>query len=541
MNNSFVFTPPAQSSSQVGHLEFKSSRNAESPALPFSKVLDRAQIPSKQPTQKPKHEPLSGGRSADHRSARSVEAHEEHKPSAPPRSSRRKDKHDDDVAIQPGGAGMPTQIAPPNENVSASGIGNEVIESDMKVVSCCSPKTAAGEPAGEGVTAEDDGEGATTESSAANSELLRMMEGGDGGVEHTNVSDLKSGESVVLQASKNLQLNAEQPSATALEGISPDEVAMTASPTSAMDMAMPQIPAATAREVALGVSREESVSELGIPQTAALADSDTVEAAVVNQISPEEFRRSVRVDRMVAAETREKAHGTAVAKMTVSMNNEPKMEEVAGLTQQLLPGGAVSQFAPGINLPSESQRSARGENIGVDALSAAARLTTGPARTDDSVSGDLLDVRDASPSARLGEVISREVRMFKRGGDDLVEVVLTPDAKTQISLKLQWRDGQVEVQARCDMGDHRLLNTQWSQLQASFAAHGVRLSHLSERAHTGFTEFFSNSGFSQQRGDERQPAQPPSAIDVMKPAVPTVKTGATRSVVRSSNRLESWA
>ena len=548
MNNSFVFTPPTQSSSQVGHLEFKSSRNAESPALPFSKVLDRAQIPSKQPTQKPKHEPLSSGRSAEHRSARSVEAHEEHKPSAPPRSSRRKDKHDDDVAIQPGGAGMPTQIAPPNENVSASSTGNEVIESDIKVVSCSSPRTTVDEPAGELIATEvEDGEGATAESGDVNSELLRMMDGGDGAVENTIVSDLKPAESVaesvVLQASKNLQLNAEQPSATSLEGISPDEVAMTASPTDAMDMAMPQIPAATAREVALGVSREESVpvSELGIPQTAALADSDTVEAAVVNQISPEEFRRSVRVDRMVAAETHGKTHGTAVAKMTVSMNNEPKMEEVAGLTQQLLPGGAVSQFAPGINLPSEPPRSACGENIGVDALSAAARLTTGLARTDDSVSGDLLDVRDASPSARLGEVISREVRMFKRGGDDLVEVVLTPDAKTQISLKLQWRDGQVEVQARCDMGDHRLLNTQWSQLQASFAAHGVRLSHLSERAHTGFTEFFSNSGFSQQRGDERQPAQQPSAIDVMKPAVPIVKTGAARSVVRSSNRLESWA
>jgi hypothetical protein len=150
-------------------------------------------------------------------------------------------------------------------------------------------------------------------------------------------------------------------------------------------------------------------------------------------------------------------------------------------------------------------------------------------------------MRDVSPAARLGEVISREVRMFKRGGDDLVEVVLTPDAKTQISLKLQWRDGQVEVQARCDLGDHRLLNAQWPQLQASFAAHGVRLSHLSERAHTGFTEFFSNSGFSQQQGGERQPAPQQSAIDVMKPSLPVAKPAATRSVIRSSNRLESWA
>jgi len=54
-------------------------------------------------------------------------------------------------------------------------------------------------------------------------------------------------------------------------------------------------------------------------------------------------------------------------------------------------------------------------------------------------------------------------------------------------------------------------------------------------------EFFSNSGFSQQQGGERQPAPQQSAIDPMKQALPAPKTGAARSVVRSSHRLESWA
>ncbi len=162
--------------------------------------------------------------------------------------------------------------------------------------------------------------------------------------------------------------------------------------------------------------------------------------------------------------------------------------------------------------------------------------------TDNFAAGESSETRGASPVARIGEVISREVRMFKRGGDDLVEVILTPDTKTQISLKLQWRDGQVEVQARCDMGDHRSLNSEWSQLQASLAAHGVRLSHLSERVQTGFTEFFSNSGFSKPQGGERQSSAQQSAADALSPTVvQPAKSGGAKPAIRANHLLESWA
>jgi hypothetical protein len=123
-------------------------------------------------------------------------------------------------------------------------------------------------------------------------------------------------------------------------------------------------------------------------------------------------------------------------------------------------------------------------------------------------------------------------------------VVLTPDARTQISLKLQWRDGQVEVQARCDMGNYHSLNGDWPQLQAALAGHGVRLSHLSERVQTGFTEFFNNSGFSQQRGGGRQESSQQPRENIFQ-AVPTVsnasKTSAAKTVKQSNQRLESWA
>ena len=534
MNHSFIFTQPA-----AGAVESRGARVESQPATsprhssgmtqPFSNVLERAvQSPQKKVADKPKHDSLTGGRSAEHRSARSVEAHDEHKSATAPRAShekvRGKNKRDDEMTVPPSGLpGMPTTVARPDEISAESGASDAMVESCITVGNCSAQKAAV-ETATDKIVATlaADSTATTAEAAEMNLESLALVEGGDAEVAEKTAIDLKQ-----LEQAMDVEVT---PTTAAGELLSdtPDLLAMAAS---------------TAREALRGAVRGDSDlnPNATTPEVVAAEDAAGVESVVVSPIAAEEARRSVRADRESLTEAREKGRGTAAAKLNMSMNNEAKREEIAGLTGQVLPGSGVSPLAAGINLPSESQRITAKEFSGIDSLNAAARLTTGPTRSDVSLNTDLLELREASPAARIGEVISREVRMFKRGGDDMVEVVLTPDAKTQISLKLQWRDGQVEVQARCDMGDHNLLNTQWTQLQASFAAHGVRLSHLSERAHTGFTEFFSNSGFSQQQGGDRQPAPQPSAIDAMKPAVPTPKTGAARSVVRSSNRLESWA
>ena len=192
------------------------------------------------------------------------------------------------------------------------------------------------------------------------------------------------------------------------------------------------------------------------------------------------------------------------------------------------------------NLPGELNRRLTGPAS--TAVESAAGVGTNAAHNGVSSDTDALFVRSANPMARISEIVSREIRMFKRGGDDLVEVVLTPDAKTQISLRLQWRDGQVEVQARCDLGDYQSLNTQWPQLQASLAGHGVRLSHLSERVSTGFTEFFNNPSFAQQRGREEQSHQPASSAEALPPlAAPAPKSGGTSGVRRGNRLFDSWA
>jgi hypothetical protein len=275
----------------------------------------------------------------------------------------------------------------------------------------------------------------------------------------------------------------------------------------------------------------------------ASAIENVVAAEMKKEFAPpsEQARHVSRQARRAWAEALENGRGIGSAKAIGTMNTANNREEIAGLGPQLVPG---SSGLPGLtqsNLPGDARLGAVGNSSSLEGLNAAARLNPGATRADLSGAGELLDLRPTSPLVRTSELITREVQMFKRGADDLVEVILTPDARTQISLRLRWREGQVEVQARCDLGDHHALNLQWAQLQNSMAQHGVRLSHLTERAPTGFTEFFNHPSFSQQHGERRSPAHSEGSAADFPLGAPAGKSGATVSGARSNRLLESWA
>jgi hypothetical protein len=314
------------------------------------------------------------------------------------------------------------------------------------------------------------------------------------------------------------------------------------SPIGATDLAKKPEPVVTS---ALAVALETTIDSQ--PTDEADATGDRPEGAVATtakEFTPptDDARRVSRAARRAWAEALENARGIGGAKSMETMKTAIKKEEIAGLGQQFLPGTASGPGASLTNLPGEARLAGPAENSPVNTLLAATKMAPAPTRADPAGVSESLDLRATAAVTRTGELISREVRMFKRAGDDLVEVVLTPDAKTQISLRLQWREGQVEVQARCDLGDHHALNQHWTQLQASMAQHGVRLSHLNERTPTGFTEFFSNPGFSQHSGGERRSAAHPHGAEPLPaPVTPAGKSGAAKSGARGSRLLESWA
>jgi hypothetical protein len=305
----------------------------------------------------------------------------------------------------------------------------------------------------------------------------------------------------------------------------------------------PISPANTPEASVIQSAAGDAASETSAPSDGTSSPATALAASGANEAAaaaPDEVRRSVRAVRRARQEALENAAGIGGAKSSETMKTAIKKEELAGGTEQFLPVSSPNALSALRNLPGELNRRLTGPAS--TALESAAGGGTNTAPNGVSSDTDALFVRSANPMARISEIVSREIRMFKRGGDDLVEVVLTPDAKTQISLRLQWRDGQVEVQARCDLGDYQSLNTQWPHLQASLAGHGVRLSHLSERVSTGFTEFFNNPSFAQQRGREEQSHHPASSAEALPPlAAPAPKSGGTPGVRRSNRLFDSWA
>ena len=562
MNYTTSFIPPAKPAKQEHTPELGASSKSKECSTPFGNVLDRAvKTPSKLKT-----DFLTVERGQENRTARSMETCSDAKSSDPTRDtgSKIKDeekKKENDSPTPVVCIGIPTPIVPLPVEIAIvlankiTGDSSVSVASDSATSDNGTPnnevKPAQGGPAvdftkpvagGITTTIKSSSEPESTAGSSTPRNLVSDLAPITPEVSAKNLPTVERPVTVLElkteEALKSLPMLANELPPEKFQPLDAQSQLTNATrPTIAE--ARPMIPVSNAREAGRGVSPEvtpmESVAE--IVQPAAV-----VQASEASNATPIETRRAVRAARRAQDVVAENPRGTDVAKMDMTMNKALKQEAIAGLTGQILPSAPSMKVSTGKNLPSEPERGHSSEIVSLDALNVAARTAGGPTRSDSSEVKDVRNAEGASASGRLGEVISREVRMFKRGADDLVEVVLTPDAKTQISLKLQWREGQVEVQARCDTGNYQSLNAHWSELQAALATHGVRLSHLAERVHTGFTEFFNNSGFSQQRGNDQHSAPQQHASDVTLPSVmQPVKGNSTKPTIRSSRRLESWA
>lgn len=553
MNNTFIFTPANSSkTADVGAaLNFNATSaprgGTKKADQPFSNVLDRAVQTRPKPRSDEKREakcdhrkePLTAGRSETHRSERSVEAHAEHKAGEDQRTEKRKDAEPQaEVSTPIVCVGLPTTVAmievsPVSETSASTAEVAQAADSGEAVVGA-NPTTNVVP----GSTTQSAPQNASSQSAVTDLGVAARAEISDAQADEELLAAIQNSgdasDDVDLQAAAKVIADASQALEADLQASASDIEVAVANALQGSGTEFSPLAAATAREVVRGVTLEPA-AEVSGEESAASPPTD--EAAVAAAVVTPEAVRPLRAARRDRGEDAENSGGIAAAKMEITMNNALKTEENAGSAGQNLPGGGSAMK----NLPSDAPRIGAREISAVEILSAT-RPGVGPTRSDTS------EIREASPSntaasaARIGEIISREVRMFKRGGDDLVEVVLTPDTRTQISLKLQWRDGQVEVQARCDMGNYHSLNNDWPQLQAALAGHGVRLSHLSERVQTGFTEFFNNSGFSQNRGGERQETSRQSGGETLfTPVTSVVKTSTAKAIKSANQRLESWA
>ena len=153
------------------------------------------------------------------------------------------------------------------------------------------------------------------------------------------------------------------------------------------------------------------------------------------------------------------------------------------------------------------------------------------------------------------ELISAATLRLRGIGTDQLNVVIKPDAGTQLSLNLKVSPGnspdaaardsfaanpRVEVQAVLDRGNFNFLSRHWPDLQQQLQAQGVRVAALACSNDFGG----GSEGF-------RQPTPPPGHQDqedadsavspvTLIPNLPTATATASASI-SSSRRLETWA
>jgi hypothetical protein len=191
--------------------------------------------------------------------------------------------------------------------------------------------------------------------------------------------------------------------------------------------------------------------------------------------------------------------GTAVAEQDMPMNKTGKNDKTSAVSGKILPGAAVS-VALENNLPVRDHASAQAMRVQI------AATTASPSSTDSS-GGGTLATTDAAASTGVAGVRSRALERTQElvvlnamrlnsSSAEALQVVIRPDAGTQLSLELHQRGDGVEAQATLQRGDFEHLNQQWPALQQQLEQRGIRLAPLGGEAvasNSGGADHFQNN------------------------------------------------
>ena len=187
-------------------------------------------------------------------------------------------------------------------------------------------------------------------------------------------------------------------------------------------------------------------------------------------------------------------NGTSIAKQDMAMKQAEKANNLAGQTEKVLPGNAISatKVNPSSYLPANSEQ-----------LAAAAAANSSPSDSSgvtstlpmDAVAGPATADMRTRTLERTQDMVTVNASRLSDSGNSSMQVVIKPDAGTQLSLELRQQGGSVHVQAVLQQGDFGHLNQQWSDLQQRLGQRGIQLAPLTNdagSANSGGNETFQN-------------------------------------------------
>jgi hypothetical protein len=185
------------------------------------------------------------------------------------------------------------------------------------------------------------------------------------------------------------------------------------------------------------------------------------------------------------AQPQPEPNGTSIAKQDVEMKQAEKTNKIAGQTEKVLPGNVVSTpregQSPGVSLNAQSFMSTTAA-ASSPALNNIDGMSSLPS---DSVAASAVVNARSNSLERTQELVMVNATRLSDSGNNSMQVVIKPDAGTQLSLELRQQSGNVEVQATLQQGDFNHLNQQWPDLQQRLEERGIRLSPLTDDGASG--------------------------------------------------------
>jgi hypothetical protein len=147
-----------------------------------------------------------------------------------------------------------------------------------------------------------------------------------------------------------------------------------------------------------------------------------------------------------------------------------------------LPGNGVSSLRG--NVPAAVLPNAQSYAGAVTAnSSAASNINAVSASVADSI--PVAADTHMNPVERAQDMITVNAMRLSDSGNNSLQVVIKPDAGTQLSLELRQRGGDMQIQAVLQQGDFNQLSQQWPDLQQRLQEKGIQLAPLTDEGVSG--------------------------------------------------------
>lgn len=239
-----------------------------------------------------------------------------------------------------------------------------------------------------------------------------------------------------------------------------------------------------------------------------------------------------------AAQLQAISSGTSNAKQSMAMEQAEKTNKFAGQTEKVLPGNVLSATQTSTSFaPSDS-----GQAATTAASAVAADNTNGiSALSANSIAAPVAgDVRTRTLE-RTQEMVTVNATRLSDSGNNSMQVVIKPDAGTQLSLELRQQGSHVEVQAVLQQGDFGHLNQQWSDLQQRLEQRGIKLAPLTDDGSAFANSSSGGESFQNQQSQTNEGIPQITLVDAPVGITPTSVFAPEAKQTPAHQGWETWA